>query len=392
MIVRAQHVQGVKLKTPRAWSGWALIGFLVLSLVACETAPPKVPPTELTEFKASRQVTRNWSARINESRVKGFAPHVTDEHVFVADREGNVVAYRRDSGKVEWDRLLDASLGSGVGGDDTHVYVATIDGEVIALRASDGADVWREAVSAEVLVPVTTGFDVVIVRSADGRLVALSGDNGAMLWSASYPPPALSVYGYSKPVLLDSGVLVGLDDGRLVALNRQNGREIWSSTISVPSGRSEVERMVDIDAAILLDESAIYLVNFQGKLTRVEPVRGQSEWSLPLSSTRGLALFEELIVVVDDDSSVYGIDKSSGRELWRQDSLRGRRLTAPTSLSDGVVVGDFEGYLHVLSHTSGELVSRHRLSDAAVRAAPVVRDNTLYAQASDGTLRSLDIE
>jgi outer membrane protein assembly factor BamB len=174
-------------------------------------------------------------------------------------------------------------------------------------------------------------------------------------------------------LLLDGGVLTGLDDGRLLAMNLANGRLIWESVISLPSGRSEVERLVDVDAELRVDSSAIYVVNYQGNAASLEPVRGQLIWSVPFSSTVGLELSGHQLIIVDDEDVVHALDKSNGQELWSQAALRGRRLSPPAVNAKGdVVVGDFAGFIHVLSGDKGELVGRNRLGDERIVTRPVV--------------------
>lgn len=367
----------------------ASIGAALL-LAACAAEPPLVPPVELTAIKTEVRVERLWAAEAGASGRRRFTPFVIDDAVIVADKSGEVISFSRDTGKRRWRVDLDTELSSGVAGADSQIYVSTAEGVIQSLDTDSGKPGWSAPASSEVLIPVSTGYGVVVVRSADGRIVALEPDDGDERWSVSYTPPALTLNGYSQPLLLDGGALVGLDDGRLVALNLANGREIWESVISVPSGRSEVERLVDVDANAHIDESAIFIVNYQGKLARLEPERGQIVWSVPFSSTAGLTLLDDRVVVIDDEDTVHAVNKENGRELWTQDALRGRRLTPPGTLGDGrIVVADLEGFVHVLDGDDGRLIARHRVSDKAIRAAPIVYQGIIYVLASDGSLVAL---
>jgi len=370
---------------------WSLASVVAtLFLVACAAEPPTIPPTELTPISAEVTISSVWSKRVGESGRRRFTPHVTDDAVYVADKAGVVSSYTRDTGKRRWQVDLETELSSGVAGADGRVYVSTAEGVIQSLDAATGEAGWTASASSEVLVPVSAGFGAVVVRSADGRIIALEPDDGDERWSVSYTPPALTLNGYSRPLLLDGGALVGLDDGRLVALNLANGREIWESVLSVPSGRSEVERLVDVDANARIDDSAIYIVNYQGRLARVEPARGQIIWSVPLSSTAGLTLFDDRVIVVDEEDILHAIDKESGRELWAQELLRGRRLTPPQAVGeDVVVVGDLEGYLHVLASDDGRLLGRRRVTDEPLRVEPILSNGSVYVQASDGTVMAL---
>lgn len=357
----------------------------LLAIGGCASEPPPVPPAELKATTAEVQLLRLWSSKVGEAGRGRFEPMVSDERIVLANRRGRVTSLKRDGGMRDWRTDLDVRLHSGVGGDDSQVYVNDINGVVHALDATSGEPLWQQAASSEILRPVSAGFGVVVVRSTDGRVAALEPKDGSERWSVSNTPPALTLNGYSQPRLLSGGVLVGLDDGRLLALNMSNGKLIWETVISVPSGRSEVERLVDIDADIVLDDEGIYLANYQGKVARIEPGRGQIVWSIPMSAGAGIALKEDSLIVIDDKDTVHRLDKQSGQILWSNDTMPGRRLSPPAFTPAGdVVVGDVEGYVHVLDLATGILVGRTRMTDEPIKARPIATDDAVIVQATDG--------
>lgn len=365
------------------------LAVLVLAISACAT-DPVIPPTELGSIKIESKMNRLWTHKLDKSAKGRFKPLVVGDSVYAASRTGEVVALDRETGKSRWKRQLNVSLSSGVGGSETTLYVSTNEGEIHALSAADGSLLWKAQASSEVLVPVSAGFGTVVVRSADGRLLSLDPTSGEELWSVTYTPPALTLNGYSQPMLLDGGVLVGLDDGRLMAIGSNDGKELWESVVSVPSGRSEVERLADIDGSIQVDDSAIYVVNYQGKLARIEPARGEIIWSVPMSSTAGLAVSETVAVVVGDDDELHAFDKANGQLLWQQDALKHRRLSSPQIIADNlVVVGDVEGYLHTIDTTDGRLIGRTRVAKKSIFQELPLQENTLLVQAADGTVAAL---
>lgn len=369
----------------RAGRWLLLLGLLALG--GCASEPPPVPPAELRPITTEVQPLRLWSASIGEADRGRFEPFRDADSLYVADGRGRVSSLSLDGGMRRWRRDLDVRLSSGVGGHDGQLYVSDIDGVVHALNAETGESLWQTAASSEVLVPVAANADVAVVRSADGRVVALDPADGEEQWTVSNTPPALTLNGYSQPRLLPGGVLVGLDDGRLLALNANNGKLIWESVISVPSGRSEVERLVDIDADIALGDAGIYLANYQGKAARVEPARGQIVWSVPLSAGSGIALREDRLVVIDEFDTIHLLETASGQILWSNDTMPGRRLSPPAFTDAGdIVVGDVEGFLHVLDSNTGEITGRIRLSDEPIVARPLGVDGSIIVQAVDGKI------
>jgi len=392
------------LFSPAARRGLGADGSLVVALTllaaGCVSAPPAVPPTELAPIESSFTFARRWAASVEEAGRGRFEPWVDATRVVVAEGDGQVTAFERDSGTRLWRSDLGTRLASGVGGGigagggaAEALYVGSDDGTVHALDAATGESLWSAPASSEVRVAPVGAFGAVIVRSVDGRIVALEPDDGRERWSVSNTPPALTVAGYSRPLLVDGGVLAGLDDGRVVAFALDTGRLIWESVLSVPSGRSEVERLVDIDADPLVGDAAIYVVNYQGRAARLEPARGQVVWSVPMSSTAGLALGGDRLVVVDEEDVLHALDRESGRELWSSDALRGRRLSPPLVLDDegAVLVGDFEGYLHAVSLEDGSLIGRARPAREPVTARPRADGDTVIVAGEDGRIAVYDI-
>lgn len=368
---------------------FGLIAATALLVSGCVTEPV-IPPTELTSINVESKMDRLWTHKLDKS-VKGrFKPLVLNDVVYAASRVGEVVALERETGKRLWKRQLDVSLSSGVGGLDSTVFVSTNDGVILALNAASGELLWEAQASSEVLVPVSAGFGTVVVRSADGRLLSLDPATGEALWTVTYTPPALTLNGYSQPMLLDGGVLVGLDDGRLMALGSSDGQQLWESIVSVPSGRSEVERLSDIDGSIQVDDTAIYVVNYQGRLARIEPGKGEIVWSVPMSSTAGLAISETVAIVVGDDDELHAFDKSNGQLIWSQDALKHRDLSSPQIIANNlVVVGDVEGYLHTIDSSDGRLIGRMRVAKKSIFPEIPLQENILLVQAADGTVAAL---
>jgi len=369
---------------------WLATASLIASLIVtsgCASEPAPVPPAELKPTTSDVQLLRIWSSKAGESGRGLFEPLIVDNQIIVANRKGVVSSYAADTGIRQWRKELEVALTSGVGGSAEQLFVSDVNANVHALDASTGEPKWKMQASSEILMPVVTGYGVAVVRSADGRVAALEPEDGSERWSLSSAPPALTLNGYSRPLLLDGGVLVGLDDGRLLALNTASGDVIWESVLSVPSGRSEVERLVDIDADLVVDNEGIYVANYQGKAARLEPARGQLVWSTPLSAGSGIALDDSGLIVIDEQDSIIKLDKETGQQLWKNDTMTGRKLTPPAFTPGGdVLVGDVEGFLHVLDASDGKALGRNRPTNEPIVARPLRIEDTVYVQGTDGVL------
>ncbi|MFK8077662.1 MAG: outer membrane protein assembly factor BamB [Granulosicoccus sp.] len=366
---------------------WSAALVLAASIVGCANEPPPVPPASLKATSAEISPLRVWRSNVGEAGRGRFEPLVTGDQVIAANRRGKITSFSADNGMRRWTSELKVRLTSGISGDDGQIYVGDIDGVLHALDDQSGEPLWTAPGSSEILVPASAGFGALIVRSTDGRVVSLDPESGEVLWTVSNTPPALTLNGYSRPLVLESGVLLGLDDGRLLALDVNNGKPFWESVISVPSGRSEIERLVDIDADIVVDDDGIYLANYQGKAARLEPAQGQIVWSVPMSAGSGIAVRNQDLVVIDDQDGIHKLDKGSGQIIWSNEDMPGRRLSPPAFTRAGdIVVGDTEGYIHVISIDTGAIIGRARLSDEAIIARPVSTEDAVFVQTTDGVV------
>ena len=352
------------------------------------------PPTELTDIEARVELQQVWSnnagADIDEQHLL-LRPAVDDGRIFAADRKGRVTAYEAATGKQLWEAKTGIRISSGVGAGDGLVLVGSSEAEIVALEWNDGHEVWRSEVSSEVLSPPGADQGMVVVQSVDGKLTGLNSSDGARVWVFDRSVPVLSLRGTGTPVLVQGAVIAGADNGKLAVLDLARGLPAWETSLAVPHGRSELERMVDIDAPPQLWGGTVYAVTYQGRIAAVEGNSGRILWARDMSSSAGLGLDFANAYVTDEDSAVWAIERDSGSSVWKQDKLLRRALTAPVAFGDYVVVADFEGYLHLLSRSDGELIGRERADRKGVRSPLVVEGDNLYVYGNSGSLSAYKI-
>ncbi len=376
----------------------ALLVFAVLALASCATfdnlfslfdEDESLPPTPLMAVEQRVAVTTLWTVRTGAGSDEPFVrlhPALSDGKIFTADGKGQLSAWDAGSGKPLWTVDSDVAIAGGIGASKDLVVIGTHDAKVLAFSAADGRRLWQAVVSSEVLSAPGVGSDTVAVHTVDSRLFGLEAASGKRRWVYERSAPVLSLRGNSSPLLIDNRVIIGLDNGKLVALNAASGKLVWEASVAVPSGRSELDRMVDIDADPQLHNGYIYAVSFQGRIAAVAAESGRIEWARAMSAFAGLSVDEDQLYVTDEQSQVFALAQSNGASVWKQDKLRGRRLTAPVVFGDYVVVADFEGYVHWLSRSDGQFVARVRTDDAAVHVAPVAAQDRLYVLNKDGHL------
>jgi outer membrane protein assembly factor BamB len=198
--------------------------------------------------------------------------------------------------------------------------------------------------------------------------------------------PVLTVRGSSSPVAIGSTVFAGFDSGRLVAADLDTGTVAWDTMLSPPQGRSDLDRLSDIDGALAVVGQDLYASGYQGRMAAVASESGQVLWSREISSFRGVAADWNSLYTVRDDGEIVALTRRNGTESWRNDSLLRREPTLPVPFGTTVVVGDLEGYIHFFSTIDGEPVAREKLGGKAISSDPFVIANRLYVQSDSGEL------
>lgn len=352
-------------------------------------------PAELVDFTATANVSKLWSANVGKGEDRLGArqgPSAADGRVYAAAVEGGVRALDLQTGKSVWTYKSEERLSGGPGAGDGLVVVGSLDGKVIALDAATGAEKWQAKVPSEVIAAPAIGQGLVLVRSNDGRVSAFDAASGERRWFANHDLPSLTVRG-NAPVTLGPGVVfVGNDDGTVSAMGLTDGRPLWNQVVGVPEGRTELERMADVDGPVVLDDTTVYATSFKKETVAIDGPSGRPLWTRENGGAGGLGIASGSVVVADPAGTVWALDKSSGAPLWSNDKFARRSLTAPTVQGDYAVVGDFDGYLHWLRLDNGEAAGRERVGGKALRAKPVVVDGILLVQNVEGELSAFRLQ
>ncbi len=376
---------------------WTIL--LPLLLVGCTAFgskdEPIEPPAELTDIEPVLTVRKVWDARVGSgSELLNLAlrPAIDGGRVYAAGRDGRVHALDLETGRVQWTVRTELALSAGPAVGHGLVLVGSTGGVLLALGMDDGAERWRAQVAGEVLAPPAVTPTVVVVRTVDGRLRGLSAENGRELWMVEQQPPRLTLRGTAAPTAAGDVVVTGFDTGRIGAYSLQTGEAQWENVIAVGRGRTEIERLADVDATVQVVGQDLYAVSYGGRLANLALESGQILWTAEMSSYNGLSVDWTSVYVAEADGVVVALNRSSGAELWRQNALRMRRLTAPTPIGQSVVVGDFEGWLHWLDAFTGAIQARVRAGKTAIVTAPASGGELLIVQDEDDRVYALRAE
>lgn len=367
---------------------------LLLALGGCSwfSGPDVEQPAVLADFEPSLAVSEIWSANIGagpDRRFLRLTPVRDGNTLYTVDTKGRVRALAQDDGKERWRTDLDLEITGGVGFGDDLVLVASRKGDVVALDKNKGHEVWRTRVTSEVLAPPAADAGVVVVQSVDGKLAGLASATGKRIWILDRSEPALSLRGTATPVILSDAVLTGFASGKIAAVNLKNGRLLWETPVAQPQGRSEIERLIDVDVPVLVSGRTLLAAAYQGKIVAVNLESGRLLWSRDISTYSALAADSNNVYLSDVRGHVYALDLGSGSTVWKQEKLSLRGLSAPVVTGNTMAVADFEGYVHWLAREDGRFLARERAARAGVLTAPIADGSTLYVTTQNGYLVAL---
>jgi len=375
---------------------------MVLALAGCSTVSgwfesdddEATAPAELTDIEETVSIEELWSRGIGDGQGEGLyrlRPAISGQTIYVASVDGEVAAFDRNSGDTLWEVELETSLSGGVGVYEDALLLGSSDGKVLKLDARSGELTWSVPVRGEILSPPQSNGKVVVVQTNDGKLQGLDFATGKLLWTYDSNIPVLTVRGTSSPIVHNDLVYAGFANGRVLALNANTGAIVWEVRVAISQGRSEIERLVDIDGTMELAGNELYAASYQGNLVAIDVDTGTRMWQQKVSSYSGVSQGFGNVYVADEDGTLTAFLRSGEGPRWTQADLAYRELSRPTPVGSYVAVADFEGYVHVLSQDAGEFVGRVRVDDEGARADMVSEGNVLYVYGNSGELVAYEI-
>lgn len=363
---------------------------------------------ELQEF--DEQVTPQvaWETSVGDG-TNGFysslSPVYADGVVYAADRHGLVRALDAENGKRKWSQDVSgektgfswnifakgpsARISGGLTLEQDRLYFGTENGEIFALDTDNGEVVWRTEVGGEVMAAPAVSEGYLVAHLGNGAVTALDAATGESQWTHEEEVPPLSLRGSSSPVISAGGVMLGTNNGRAIVLILDNGQLAWDERVVAPSGSSDLDRIVDIDASPVVRGQTVYMLAFNGELVAMELRSGEVMWRRDYAGYRTPHVTASRIYVTTQDSHVVALERLNGNERWRNDDLYNRSLTASTEMGDYVVVGDRFGYVHWLNRETGALAGRYEADSDPIQAAPVRAGDYLIVQTASGRVLAL---
>ena len=374
------------MRSSRRW----LAACALLILAACSKDKDVDQPAKLTDINATLKAERVWTATVADKGAKplrlGLGLSIDGNRVYAAGRKGEVAAFDLQSGRALWRTKTKLALSGGPGSGAGLVVVGSTFGDLAALNPTTGAVIWKVRLNGEVLSAPAISERLIAIRTVDGKLHGIAPKDGQELWSTEQQVPRLSLRGTASPVLTGDLVLSGFDNGKVEAVNVSDGSVAWETTISPAHGKTELERMDDVDSTVRVSGPDVYAVGFQGRISMLALDTGQTWWSHDASSFRTLGLDDNNIYVSTSDGDVVALRRRTGTEIWRQKALAHRRLSSAVETDTAIVTADYQGYVHWLDKATGALAARASTGKVRISNSPVVAGNLVLVVNDTGKI------
>ncbi|WP_424945686.1 outer membrane protein assembly factor BamB [Candidatus Spongiihabitans sp.] len=352
-----------------------------------------IKPEALPKDSGARELQIVWKKNIGGGASVGFAllkPVYYQGNIYVANRTGKVFSFDSQTGAAQWTRDLKTPIFSAIGVNDNFAVVTHDNGDVTALHANDGSVAWKTSLKHQISAVPVIGKERVLIRTADGLMIGMDMRTGDIVWRIKKTTPGLSVHGDSMPVITGDAVLAGLANGRLIANNVINGSDYWETEIARIRGQDELERLIDSDAAPIVQGATVYAATYQGSVVALQLQNAAVNWRTKISTRLPMAISQQHLFVTDELGAVIALNITDGSIVWEQPAFRGHGISRPVVLNDRVIVGDSSGRIHTLDSASGDRVESKKVVSGAI-VGIITADAQVAVFSSAGNIAALTL-
>lgn len=371
-------------------SGFLWAAALLMAVSACSTGykPPK--PSALQDNPATSPIRLAWQHNLTRSVSQPLQVAVhNNQQLLVADNEGGVHALSY-TGSPLWSYQANAPISAGIGFDGSTASFVTKKSQLVAVRAGQLA--WQVPLSSPVYTAPLVAGGRVFVLHADQRISAYDAANGYKLWENKGTAPYSNLV-LKQPSLLMAAkgmLLVGVY-GRIVSINPNNGKPLGEAPLASPRGATELAQVINVLAPASHVGGSVCARAFHNSVGCVI-LPNEQQWSQPSVGSTGIAADSHIVIGTDNQGVVTAWARSTqGEVLWKNKDFQYRTLSAPLLMGASALVGDMQGYVHVLDYATGKLRNRIQIDESAITVAPVRFGNTAVFISNNGVISALQL-
>ncbi|MDN5510766.1 outer membrane protein assembly factor BamB [Acinetobacter sp.] len=363
---------------------------LTFALAGCSTNKIKVEevkPNPLPKLVQAKNLVPVFSQSVSSTSKADplrLRLDAANGVVFAVDPNGEVSAYQGKQ-RLWKQKVSKQGLSAGIEAGEGIVVVGNKKGQLFALDQATGEQKWTAQLSGAILSASLIQSGRVITISNDDTVYAHDLATGQQVWTYNLPNVQFSLRGVATPVALDPRtVLIASSNAYVYALDIISGVPRMQRRVAVSDGRSDIQRLNDIDGEPVVAGQFLVTTSFQGQVTVMDLAAQQIVWSEDASSIQRPEVFNNTVYVAQADGKITAYALTTGQQLWQNDSLLNRQLSNPVILGQDLVVGDLDGVLHLIDPATGQLIGRSKTS-GEVRTLRVI-DNQLYVATRKGAL------
>ncbi len=271
----------------------------------------------------------------------------------------------------------DAGIESGLTLINGSLYLADNYGRLYAIDAMDGALEWRVDVGGPVWSPLTVIGDRLLLSEGEGELVSvdLNGRSVIDRWRIGNSTPTM-LFGHSHTTA-EGELIVTTVQGSVQARDISTGAIRWQVDLG--------ERLSWKTATI--HDGLVLVPADRGTIHALDLRDGSRLWRFPTGGFDGpdFAFFEDSILALGYDSTLYSIDRHTGTEQWRQPVERWS--FSSITVTDDLVLAGGENHLHAFDVRDGRPEWIAPLAPGGALHHPttlVVTDEVVLVDAQDG--------
>lgn len=301
---------------------------------------------------------------------------------------------------TKWQFKTGAAVRSSPTVDQGKVYAGSSDGFFYCLDAVSGKKIWAFNAAAAVQSSPAVSKDKVFFTNKKNQLFALHKITGQKIWQVDLKPDLPYAWGfdyYQSSPLVNAGVVyVGSGSGAVYALNEVDGKIKWSfPTASL------------VRSSPSLAQNTLYFGDLSGTVYAVDAQTGKKKWQFATvgdtinnlnfgndfkAIMASVAIKDNIAVVGGRDGYFYGINATSGQEIWRH-NYDGSWVISSAAIKDSVVViGTSDGrFVKAYNLYTGKEKWTYK-TPTIVWSSPIIVGNTVAAVVNDGFVHCLDLE
>jgi outer membrane assembly lipoprotein YfgL len=312
---------------------------------------------------------------------------VSGQSVITASKQGVVAAIDSVSGRDIWRLKLNAELSSGVGFDGQTAAVTTLDNQLVAIKSTSSVATisWNRPLFARTYTPPLVAGGRIFVLTGERTVHAFDASNGAKLWNFQRASDALILSQLGTLGVYKNTLIVG-HSNRLLGLNPDNGQILWETSVASTRATNDIERLIDLVGVPNRVGDSICVRSYQAAVACVDAQAGTTTWSKPAQGGTGVSGNADVVVSAESNGQIKAWKRSNGDPLWVNEQLAHRGLSAPFVIGNSVVVGDAQGYVHVLNRADGTFTARFKTDGSGIVAQPVASSNVVVVATVAGGL------